>query len=194
MITKFSDSTVANELAEPVIPSLYEIQFIPNAATGLTGVSVDIAREQIKSVSGMDAFERVPALIEQSLGGGAKALFPGVQVDTTVELGVTANLNLRGSAGTEATTLLVLKRMKDKQFNRATGTRGLAKDCVFTVIVRRLTKDRLVWWKAEMKNCLFTDAGITGLDNLDIESDEAAILNFSWRSSDNYAQLVSSLP
>lgn len=193
MITKFSDSQVANELAEPVIPSLYSFQFIPNPATGLTDVSVSIANEQVKSISGLDAFERAPALIEQNLGGGTMALFPGVQVDTTVDIALTANLNLRGSEGLEATTLLVLKKMKDMQYNRATGTRGLKKDCVFTVIIRRLTKDRRTWWKAEMRNCLFTDAGITGLDNLDLDSDDAAILNFNWRSDDNFAQLVSSI-
>lgn len=194
MVTKFTDSTVANELAEPVIPSLFEIQFIPNPATGLVDNAVTIARSQILSISGMDAFERSPALIEQQLGGGAKALFPGVQVDQTVEMGVTCNLNLRGASGTEATTLLVLKKMKDQQYNRATGARGTKRDSCFTVIIRRLTKDRLVWWKAEMKNCLFTDAGITGLDSLDLNSDEAAILNFSWISDNNFHQLVSSLP
>lgn len=190
MINRFVDSIVANELAEPVIPSLFEIQIIPNPATGITDFDISVAREQIKTLSGFDAFERAPALIEQSIGAGVKALFPGIQVDQTVEMSCTANLNLRGSDGTEATTLLVLKKMKDMQFNRATGTRALKKDCVFTVIVRRLTKDQKVWWKAEMTNCLFTDSGITGLDGLDLDSDEVSMLNFTWKSDKNYVQMV----
>lgn len=190
MLDTYEDSQVANELAEPVVNSLFEIQIIPNPSVSL-GVNVEFLQEQIKTVAGLDGFERMPELTEQMVGGGASGLFPGIVVNQVIDLAFTANVNLRGDEGTEATSMITLKRMKDKQYNRATGARGLAKDCVFTVVIRRLTKDKKIWYVATCENCLFTADGITGLDGLDISANEAVELGFNLRSTKNKIQYAS---
>lgn len=189
MIKHFNSSKVANEMAEPLIPSQFEITIIPNPA--LIAMPLDILKEDVKSVGGFDQFERIPAPVRQQFGPGIGRLFPGVQVDNVIELNLTFNVNLRGDSGTEATTLLALKRMKDLQFNRATGQRGLKKDCVWQLIVTQFTKDDAIWRVATMNNCMFGEAGITGLDEVNIESDEPVVLSFSVMSDKNMLQYAS---
>lgn len=191
MIKTFNNSKVANELAEPIIPSLYEITIIPHPSLALA--DIELLREEIKSVSGFDKFEAIPDTIYQTFGAGTRRAFAGVQVDNVVELSVTCNVNLRGDDGTEATTLIMLKRMKDLQFNRGTGQRGLKKNHVFQVIVTRHTKDDQVWGVATMQNCIFGPGGITGLDEVNIESDDAATLSFTLVSDKNKLELAATI-
>lgn len=186
MIKHYGASQVANENAEPIIPSLFHATIIPHPALG--AAPVELLREEIKSVSGFDAFERVPALISQTFGAGTRRLFPGVQVDNVIELSITCNVNLRGEDGTEATNLITLKRMKDRQFNRAIGQRGLKKDAVWQMIVVKHTKDDQIYAVGTMQNCLFNESGITGLDECNIETDDAAVLSFTAISDKNKMQ------
>lgn len=190
MIQHYNASKVAGELAEPIIPSLFEVTIIPHAS--LAALPIDMLQEEIKSVSGFDAFEKVPALISQTFGAGTRRLFPGIQIDNVIELNITCNVNLRGDDGTNATNLLTLKRMKDLQFNRATGKRGTKSDCVWSMIVKRFNKDKSIWGIATMENCMFGEGGITGLDECNIETDEAAVLSFSVSSDKNMLELAAS--
>lgn len=191
MIQTYNASKVAGEMAEPIIPSLYEITIIPPAS--LVALDVQLLKEEVKSVSGFDAFERVPALISQIFGAGTRRLFPGVQVDNVVELNITMNVNLRGDDGTNATNLVTLKRMKDLQFNRASGRRGLKTEAVWSMIVSRYNKDHSIWGVATMEHCMFGESGITGLDECNIESDDAAVLNFTAISDKNKLELAATI-
>lgn len=191
MIQTYNASKVAGEMAEPIIPSLYEITIIPPAS--LVALDVQLLKEEVKSVSGFDAFERVPALISQTFGAGTRRLFPGVQVDNVVELNITMNVNLRGDDGTNATNLVTLKRMKDLQFNRASGRRGLKTEAVWSMIVSRYNKDQSIWGVATMEHCMFGESGITGLDECNIESDDAAVLNFTAISDKNKLELAATI-
>lgn len=191
MIQTYNASKVAGEMAEPIIPSLYEITIIPPAS--LVALDVQLLKEEVKSVSGFDAFERVPALISQTFGAGTRRLFPGVQVDNVVELNITMNVNLRGDDGTNATNLITLKRMKDLQFNRASGRRGLKTEAVWSMIVSRYNKDHSIWGVATMEHCMFGESGITGLDECNIESDDAAVLNFTAISDKNKLELAATI-
>lgn len=191
MIQTYNASKVAGEMAEPIMPSLFEVTIVPPETLG--ALDVNLLKEEIKSVSGFDAFERVPALVSQTFGAGTRRLFPGIQVDNVVELNVTLNVNLRGDDGTNATNLVTLKRMKDLQFNRATGKRGNKRDCAWTMIVTRYNKDKSIWGVATMENCMFGESGITGLDEVNIESDDAAVLSFSVQSDKNMLELAATV-
>jgi hypothetical protein len=191
MIKTFNSSKVALDLDEPIVPSLFEIQIIPNASVSTLPVS--ILKEQIISVDGFDAFERIPEPVYQTFGPGIRRAFPGVRVDNVVELNISFNVNLGGKDGNEATTLLVLKKMKDKQYNRSTGERGLKKDCNWTMIVRQFNKNNVYWRIATMENCLFGASGITGLDGVNIEDDEPAKLSMSAVSDKNKLEFASSI-
>lgn len=191
MIQTYNASKVAGEQAEPIIPSLFDVSIIPPTSLGL--LDIDILQQEIKSISGFDAFERVPELIRQTFGPGLQRTFPGIVVDNVIELNVTCNVNLRGDDGTHATNLLTLKRMKDLQYNRASGIRGLKKNCAWTMIVTRYNKDKSIWGVATMENCLFGPNGITGLDEVNIESNEAAVLSFTVISDKNMLELAASI-
>lgn len=191
MIRKYNDSVVANEMAEPILPSLFELTIHPHPSLQLADVT--LLKQEIKSLSGLDAFEKIPDLISQTFGPGTRRLFPGVQCDNVIEANCTCNVNLRGDDGTAATALTTLKRMKDLQFNRATGRRGLKKECIFTVIVTRFNKDESIWYVATLENCMFGSGGITGLDEVNIESDDAATLSFTISSDKNHAEYAAPL-
>lgn len=191
MIKHFNASKVANELSEPIVPSLFELTVIPHPS--LMALPVNFLKEEVKSVSGFDAFEKIPAPIQQVFGAGTRRLFPGIQIDNVIELNITINVNLRGDDGIHATNLLILKKMKDLQFNRSTGNRGLKKDCVWQMIVAQHTKDDKVWRVATMQNCMFGESGITGLDEVNIESDDAAVLSFTVMSDKNKLEIASDL-
>lgn len=187
----YENNRTANELAEPIQASLFQLNIFPNAS--VVGVDIELLEEEVKSVSGLDAFERVPALVEQKTAGGVTRTGTGVVVDNKVEVNVTLNVNLRGQDGTHATNLITLKRMKDKQFNRATGERGLKKDAVFKMVINQHTKDHKIWRIITLENCLFGDGGITGLDEVNIESDDAAVLSFTVISDKNSVQYADEL-
>lgn len=191
MIQTYNASKVAGEMAEPIMPSLYEITITPQES--LLALPIDLLKEEVKSLSGLDAFEKIPELVYQTFGAGTRRHFPGVQVDNVIECNVTCNVNLRGDDGTHATNLLTLKKMKDLQFNRATGKRGMKKNCTFTTIVTRYNKDKSVWYVATLENCLFGSSGITGLDEVNIESDDAATLSFTIVSDKNHAEFADAI-
>jgi hypothetical protein len=83
--------------------------------------------------------------------------------------------------------------MKDLQFNRATGKRGLKRNCVWTTIVTRFNKDGGIWYVATLENCMFGEGGITGLDEVNIESDDAAVLSCEIFSDKNYAEYAATV-
>lgn len=191
MIKKFTDSTVADELAEPIFPSKFEVTIIP--PTSLAALPVELLKQEIKSISGLDKFEAVPDIVYQTFGAGTRRAFAGVQVDNVIESNVTCNLNLRGEDGTDATNLITLKRMKDLQFNRATGERGLKKNHAFQVIINRQSKDDKIWCVITLENCMFGPSGITGLDEVNIESDDVAVLSFTLISDKNKAEYATTI-
>lgn len=190
-IKTYNSSKVANEMAEPVMPSLFDVKIFPNPI--LAALPIELLQEEIKSVGGFDAFERIPATVQQTFGTGKHRHYTGVQVDNMIELSITANLNLRGDDGTNATNYLTLKKMKDLQFNRGTGNIGLTKDAVFKMVVTQHTKNDKIWRVATMEHCLFGENGITGLDEVNIESDEPAVLSWTVKSDKNYLETADSI-
>lgn len=189
----YNSSQVANEVAEPIQPSLFEFKIFPQAV--LAALPVELLQDEIKSVSGLDAFEKIPATVTQKFGGGNQRHYTGVNVDNMIECTVNCNVNLRGDDGTHATNLLTLKRMKDLQFNRATGRRGLTRDAIFKTVITRHTKgdNPKIWYVATLEHCLFGEGGITGLDEVNIETDDAAVLSFVIRSDKNQCEYADSL-
>lgn len=187
----YENNRTANELAEPIQASLFQATIFPNAS--VVGVDIELLQEEIKSISGLDAFEKVPVLVEQKTAGGVTRTATGVVVDNKVEATFNVNVNLRGEDGTHATNLITLKRMKDKQFNRATGERGLKKDCAFKVVINQHTKDDKIWRIITLENCMFGEGGITGLDEVNIETDDAAVLSFTVISDKNSVQYADSI-
>lgn len=186
MIQTYNASKVAGELAEPVISSLFDVTIIPHPS--LAALDIALLQEEIKSVSGLDKFEQIPDTVAQQFGPGIQRLFPGMPIDNVIECNIACNLNLRGDDGTNATNLLTLKKMKDLQYNRATGKRGLKKNCIFTTIITRYNKDHSIWYVATLENCLFGANGITGLDEVNIDSSDAAVLSFTIKSDKNHAE------
>jgi hypothetical protein len=186
----FQSSKVANDLDEVIIGSLFEVTIIPHPS--LSALPITLLKEQIKTLDGFDKFEAIPEPVYQTFGPGIRRAFPGVRVDNVIELNATFNVNLGGENGNEATTLLVLKKMKDRQFNRATGARGIKRDCVFTVIVRQFNKNNEIWRIATMENCLFGASGVTGIDGVNIEDDEPATLSCGFVSDKNKIEFASS--
>jgi hypothetical protein len=191
MIKKFTDSTVALENAEPIFSSLFELVIIPHIS--LATLPIEILKDDVKSLSGFDKFEAVPDTVYQTFGAGTRRAFAGIQVDNVIELNVTVNLNLRGEDGIDATNFITLKKMKDLQFNRATGVRGLKVNSAFQVIVSRTTKDDKIWCVLTMQNCIFGPSGVTGLDEVNIESDDIATLSFTLISDKNKAEIMKHL-
>lgn len=191
MIRTYNSSQVAGELAEPIMNSLFDVKIFPPASLG--ALPIELLQQDIKSISGFDAFEKIPATVQQTFGAGMHRHYTGVQVDNMIEMSISANVNLRGDDGTNATNLLTIKKMKDLAYNRATGQRGLTRDCVFKMVVTRHTKDGKIWQVATMEHCLFGDSGVTGLDEVNIESDDPVTLSFSVKSDKNYLETADSI-
>lgn len=187
----YNSSQVAGEVDEPIMPSLFDVKIFPPAS--LSALPIELLQQDIKSISGFDAFEKIPATVQQTFGTGKHRHYTGVQVDNMIELSITANVNLRGDDGTHATNLLTLKKMKDLAYNRATGQTGLTRDCVFKMVVTRHTKDDKIWMVATMEHCLFGEGGVTGLDEVNIETDEPVTLSFTVKSDKNYCETADSI-
>ena len=167
---------------DPQHKSIFEVGFtVPEAlgSKGYTGEELEILTEQVVSIQGLDALQKVAAVNSQKfLGVDVSFLNPTLE-STTAEYTITFNLNLRNT--TDAYVLRLFKEWGRLSYDLRNGKRSLKKDYICeTMHISEANRDGTVWREVVFKDVFLTN--VTGLDSLDYNSSEARQLQVTFRS------------
>lgn len=165
------NNAVANEQAEALTLNQFFCQIIPPAGV----VTVDWLSDEIKSISGLEQIDAVPALVEQ-MSRGHKRVFMGAFLDdSTLTLTFTFNLNLHGDLANDAIIYRMFKEWARKGRDDRTGANSLKRDYTGQIILEQHNVVGEVWRKIEASRVIISE-GITGIDEVSLENGEPAEL------------------
>ena len=167
---------------DPMHLSIFEVGFTVPASLeseGFSGEELQILSQQVVSINGLDALQKVAGVNSQKfLGADVSFLNPTLD-STTAEFTIVFNLNLRNV--TDAYVLTLFKKWGMLSYNIGNGHRTLKKDYVCdTMHISEANRDGTVWRQIVMENVIMT--GMKGLDTLDYNSSEARTLNVSFHA------------
>ena len=177
---------------DPMHQSIFEIGFsVPQALAdqGFDGEQLKILTQQVVSVSGLDALQKIAGVNQQKfLGVDVSFLNPTLE-STTAEFTIIFNLNLRDT--TDAYVLNLFKAWGRLSYDIGNGHRTLKKDYTCdTMHISEANRDGTVWREIIFKDVFIT--AMTGLDTLDYSSSDARQLSITFRAdywqekTDNY--------
>lgn len=175
-------TAAGNNRYDPMHSSIFEVSFDPpRALRGDEEFTSDliILSQQVISVSGLDALQRIAAAGSQKFIGADVSFLNPVLDQTYAEFTITFNLNLRNV--TDAYVLTLFKKWGQLSYNIGSGERALKEDYTCdTLRISEANRNGVVW-----RRITFTDVFITGmsnLDTLDYSSSEARTLQVTFRS------------
>jgi hypothetical protein len=189
--------TAGKDKWDPVHNSIFEVTFTAppklagsnetNGDDTINGLfnsqNIAILREQVISVSGLDALQKIAAAGQQKfLGVDVSFLNPTLD-STTAEFTIVFNLNLNPKADKnyDALVLRLFKEWGKLSYNIATGHRALKKDYTCdTLTIAQANRDGIVWRQITFRDVFIT--GMSGLDSLDYSSSEAVTLSVTFRA------------
>jgi len=177
---------------DPMHQSIFEVGFTVPAAladAGFTGDELEILSQQVVSISGLDALQKIAGVNSQKfLGVDVSFLNPTLD-STTAEFSIVFNLNLRNT--TDAYVLNLFKAWGRLSYDIGNGTRTLKKDYTCdTMHISEANRDGTVWREVIFKDVFIT--ALAGLDGLDYSNSEARQLTVTFRAdyweekTDNY--------
>jgi len=169
------------ERYDPMHLSIFEIAFTPPKALegDITGEDLEILTQQVVSVNGLDALQKIAAANSQKfLGVDVSFLNPTLE-STTAEFTIVFNLNLRKV--TDAYVLTLFKKWGQLSYNIGSGSRALKADYVCdTMRIAEANRNGVVWREVIFKDVFIT--AMSGLDSLDYTSSEARQLSVTFRA------------
>lgn len=168
---------------DPMHSSIFEVSFTPPEAliddSSFTGDELEILSQQVISVTGLDALQKIAAAGSQKFIGADVSFLNPVLDTTYAEFTIVFNLNLRNV--TDAYVLTLFKKWGQLSYNIGNGQRSLKKHYTCdTMIISEANRDGTVWRRVTFKDVFIT--GMTGLETLDYTSSEARQLSVTFRS------------
>ena len=143
------------------------------------GDELEILSQQVISVTGLDALQKIAAAGSQKFIGADVSFLNPVLDTTYAEFTIVFNLNLRNV--TDAYVLTLFKKWGQLSYNIGNGQRSLKKHYTCdTMIISEANRDGTVWRRVTFKDVFIT--GMTGLETLDYTSSEARQLSVTFRS------------
>jgi hypothetical protein len=167
---------------DPMHQSIFEVGFtVPGALAdqGFTGDELEILSQQVVSISGLDALQKIAGVNSQKfLGVDVSFLNPTLD-STTAEFSIVFNLNLRNT--TDAYVLNLFKAWGRLSYDIGNGKRTLKKDYTCdTMHISEANRDGTVWREVIFKDVFIT--ALAGLDTLDYNSSDARQLTVTFRA------------
>ena len=166
---------------DPVNTAVFEVGFtFPGLIAGKIGADdVKILTEQVTNVGGLDNLLKTPAAGQQKFFGADVSYLNPTLDNTYAEITIDFNLNLRSV--TDNYVLNAFMQWRNLNYNLGNGARYLKKDYVAPYIeIKMANRDGTVWRVVKLWDVLLTN--ITGLDSLDITTNESPKLQCTFRS------------
>ena len=166
---------------DPMHQSIFEVGFTVPAALsdkGFSGEELEILTEQVVSINGLDALQKVAAANSQKfLGVDVSFLNPTLE-STTAEFTIVFNLNLRNV--TDNFVLKVFRAWENISYNLADGTRSIKTGYITDNLrIAEATRNGDIWRSYIFHHVMLT--GVTNIDDLDIMSNDARQLVCTFR-------------
>ena len=166
---------------DPVNTAVFEVGFtFPGLIAGKIGTDdVKILTEQVTNVGGLDNLLKTPAAGQQKFFGADVSYLNPTLDNTYAEITIDFNLNLRSV--TDNYVLDAFLQWRNLNYNLGNGARYLKKDYVAPFIeIKMANRDGTVWRVVKFWDVMLIN--ITGLDSLDITTNESPKLQCTFRS------------
>ena len=173
--------SAGNNYYDPVNTAVFELEFdFPGLIkTAIDTDTIGILTEQVTSVTGLDNLLKTPAAGQQKFFGADVSYLNPTIDNTYAEITIDFNLNLRDV--TDNYVLDAFMQWRNLNYNLGNGARYLKKDYVAPYIeIKMANRDGTVWRVVKLWDVLLTN--ITGLDGLDITTNESPKLQCTFRS------------
>ena len=165
---------------DPVNTAIFEVSFtFPGLISSAISSKIDLLTEQVTNVGGLDNLLKTPAAGQQKFFGADVSYLNPTLDNTYAEITIDFNLNLRSV--TDNYVLDAFMQWRNLNYNLGNGARYLKKDYVAPFIeIKMANRDGTVWRVVKLWDVLLTN--ITGLDSLDITTNESPKLQCTFRS------------
>lgn len=159
---------------DPMHSSIFEVSFSGLDNMGLYYGSSDdiltILPQQVTDVSGLDSLIKVADVGAQKFLGTTNSYANPTVDDTSAEITINFNLNLRLSS--DAYVYEIFKAWYKRIYDVSTGGRSLMKDYVCeTMGISEANRDGTIWRQFQFGKVILK--GVSGLDALDYTNNEA---------------------
>ena len=183
------NSEAGRNYYEPYFSSLFEAYFtVPAALQAKYGKDVELLSEQVTKVSGLDGLDRTPETVQQNFHGSTRTYLQPHLSDTSFEITVTLNLNLRNEIDNYVYNLF--KAWNKLNYNMDTGETTFKSEYLaefFSVAIANRKGDII-------RDIIFKDvmlAKITPPSDLDYTANDAQTIDITFKS--DWAQDKSSV-
>lgn len=165
---------------DPVNTAIFEVTLtFPGLIEGVIGKDASILSEQITNVGGLDNLLKTPAAGQQKFFGADVSYLNPTLDNTYADITIDFNLNLRSVV--DNYVLNAFMQWRNLNYNLGNGARYLKKDYVAPYIeIKMANRDGTVWRVVKLWDVMLT--AVTGLDGLDITSNESPKLQCTFRS------------
>ena len=165
---------------DPVNTAIFEVSFsFPGLISAAVKDKVDLLTEQVTNVAGLDNLHKTPAAGQQKFFGADVSYLNPTLDNTYAEITIDFNLNLRSV--TDNYVLDAFLQWRNLNYNLGNGARYLKKDYVAPFIeIKMANRDGTVYRVVKLWDVMLIN--ITGLDSLDITSNESPKLQCTFRS------------
>lgn len=164
---------------DPVHKSIFEVYFtLPTVLQTLFGEDAQILTEQVTNVAGLDALQKTTPAGEQKFFGVTVSYLNPVLDTTAADLTITFNLNLRNV--TDNFVLKLFKAWENLSYDLSDGSRGIKVDYISDVLrIAQANRNGEIWRSVIFHHSMLT--GVTNLDDLDYQSNDALTLQTTFR-------------
>ena len=165
---------------DPVNTAVFEVEFdFPGLISTALKDKIALLTEQVTNVTGLDSLLKTPAAGQQKFFGADVSYLNPTLDNTYAEITIDFNLNLRSV--TDNYVLDAFMQWRNLNYNLGNGARYLKKDYVAPFIeIKMANRDGTVWRVVKLWDVMLTN--ITGLDGLDITTNESPKLQCTFRS------------
>ena len=173
--------SAGNNYYDPVNTAVFEVEFdFPKLIASSIGTEdIGILTEQVTSVTGLDNLLKTPAAGQQKFFGADVSYLNPTLDNTYAEITIEFNLNLRNV--TDNYVLDAFMQWRNLNYNLGNGARYLKKDYVAPkILIKVANRDGTVWRVVNLWDVMLVN--ITGLDGLDITTNESPKLQCTFRS------------
>lgn len=165
---------------DPVNTAIFEVGFtFPGLISSAVSDKITLLTEQVTNVAGLDNLLKTPAAGQQKFFGADVSYLNPTLDNTYAEITIDFNLNLRSV--TDNYVLDAFMQWRNLNYNLGNGARFLKKDYVAPYIeIKMANRDGTVWRVVKLWDVMLIN--ITGLDGLDITTNESPKLQCTFRS------------
>lgn len=168
---------------DPVHKSLFEVYFtLPAPLQQEFQKDSELLTQQVLTVNGLNALQKTPGVGEQKFYGVTVSFSnPIMDAGTSADITITFNLNLRNV--TDNFVLKIFKAWAALNYDLSDGTRGIKLDYMSDVMrIAEANRNGEVWRSFIFHHIILAE--ITGLDDLDYNSNEPSQLSVRFRADD----------